>query len=130
VEIEKLQKDLINFENDTKISIKNIHREKDTHILEKESSDKKLNELQIELERVNKELIEKIDNHQYKNKEYETKTDQLNQSIIEKNIEIEKLKIALDTFEKESKINIENIHKEKDNHILENQLLDKKVNEL
>jgi chromosome segregation ATPase len=63
-QIEKLKKDLINFENETKIIKENIHMEKDTHILEKESRDKKLNELQIESKIQNKELIEKINRHQ------------------------------------------------------------------
>jgi len=50
--------------------------------------------------------------------------------MIEKNTELVKLKNDLITFEKETKINIENINKEKDRHILENQSLDKNLNEL
>lgn len=36
------------FENKSKIDIDNIHKEKDSHILEKELLDKNLNDLQIE----------------------------------------------------------------------------------
>jgi len=45
-EIDKLKKDLATFETETEINIKNSHKEKDTHILEKQSLDKNLKELE------------------------------------------------------------------------------------
>jgi len=78
VEIEKLKKDLITFEKETKNNIETIQKEKDIHISRRQSLDENLSELQIKYEYVNKELIEKIDNNNSKNKEYETKTGELN----------------------------------------------------
>jgi len=78
VEIEKLKKDLITFEKETKNNIENIQKEKDIHISRRQSLGEDLSKLQIKYEHVNKELIEKIDNNDSKNKEYETKTSDLN----------------------------------------------------
>lgn len=57
------------FENENKIKIENIHKEKDSHILEKESLDKNLNELKQKSINTEKNLNEKIT--QYKNKNNE-----------------------------------------------------------
>jgi hypothetical protein len=55
---------------------------------------------------------------------------QINELVNLKNNEIEKLKLNLSGIEKETKINIENLHKEKNNYILEKQLSEKNLNEL
>jgi hypothetical protein len=60
----------------------------------------------------------------------EISNNQFSKSITEKDIELEKLKNDLNVFEKEIKIKIENIYKEKDNHIVEKQALAKNLKEL
>lgn len=54
-EIEKLKLNLSGVEKETKTNIENLYKEKDTYILEKQSLEKNLNELQQELK--DKEII-------------------------------------------------------------------------
>jgi len=86
------------------------------------------NKINGNIENIDKEkkLNEKILNS---NKEYFTSSNKIDQSNIEKDIEIKKLKKELNKIEK-TEIKIENIHKEIDNHILEKDILDKSLNEL